>query len=189
MAEINEISAQISTNPNDQRSLVSIIADNKKGMLAKFAQFFAENDMNIEQLTLAAADMANKIHRTTAYITGDRARIDGLCKKMEGIEGVHKIVNFVAEGGLYLERELGLIKIKTTNPALGQVMSLISEYDGKTVFVGKKTSQQIMIFVIEDEGDKIENFIEKVAGVTDDIEILRTGIVATTLDENLERIR
>jgi len=166
----------------NQKSLVSILADNKKGMLSKLTTFFASNDMNIESLTLSSADIENKIHRTTAYITGDRNRIDGLCKDMGKIEGVHKVINFMSNS--FIERELGLIKIKVTNPSMPQITNLVNEQNGEIIFV----NSEIMICQIEETEEKVDSFMSRAKEITNDIEILRTGIVAISLDADINNI-
>jgi len=162
-----------------QKSLVSIIADNKKGMLAKFARFFADNNMNIESLTLSQADIENKIHRTTAYITGDRRQVDKICKQLEKIKGVHKVVNFMANS--FIERELGLTKIKVTDPALAQITALVNEHKGKIIYSDSK----IIVYQVEEIEEKIDIFMEKMKKLTKEVEILRTGVVATSLDDKM----
>jgi len=165
-------------NTENQKSLVSITAENKKGILARFTKFFSDNGMNIESLTLSAADSENKIHRTTAYITGDRSRVGELCQELEAMEDVYKVINLVADE--YLERELCLVKIKTSNPHLSSIMSAISQARGATIFTGRN----IMIFQIEAREEKIAEFIKQVSEYGE-IETLRSGIIATGLNENI----
>jgi len=168
----------MSENSN-QKSLVSILAKNEKGVLSKLTTFFANHDMNIESLTLSSADIDNKIQRTTAYITGDRNKIGELCKDMERLEGVNKVTDFMSDN--FLERELGLLKIKITNPDMPEITELVNENNGETIFVNSK----IMIFQIEEEQEKIDSFMRKAKNVSKDIEILRTGIVATPIDNEI----
>jgi acetolactate synthase-1/3 small subunit len=162
-----------------QKSLVSILADNKKGMLAKITAFFAENDMNIESLTLSPADIENKVHRTTAYISGDRSKIDALCKEMEKIDGVQKVINFMTNS--FIERELGLVKVKVKDASISKITDLVNQHLGETIFINSK----IMICQIKETEEKVSKFMIEIKKLTDDVEILRTGIVATSLDEGL----
>jgi len=162
-----------------EKSLIVIIADNKKGMLAKITKFFVDHDMNIESLTLSSADIENKIHRTTVYISGDRKNVNKLCKEIEKIEGVRKVYNFMADK--FLERELGLIKVKVSNPAMSQITALVNEHNGETIYV----DQKIMVCQVEEIEENIDKFMEKVKKLTDKVEISRTGIVATSLDDKI----
>jgi acetolactate synthase I/III small subunit len=164
---------------NNEKSLISILADNKKGMLAKISKFFADNDMNIESLTLSSADVENKIHRTVAYITGNRTIIHELCKEMEKIEGIRSVKNFMASS--FLERELGLIKIKVSDPALSRIIKLVNDYEGTTIYVDSK----IMICDVDETEENISNFMRQVKELTQEVEILRTGIVATSLTDEI----
>ncbi|MFC1659027.1 acetolactate synthase small subunit [Pseudomonadota bacterium] len=163
----------------DNVSLITIISKNKVGMLSQYTKIFREYDLNIESLSVSKIDAENKVHKITAYLTGNRERTDRVCKKIEAIEGVYKVVNLMAHEG-YFERELGIVKILNSNENTQKAMEVVNEFGASTVYsVGN-----ISIFEITDFEEKVSEFINKMSK-TCKAEILRSGIVATSLDEEL----
>ena len=77
-------------NKETERSLVSVLALNVKGQLGKITTFFSEHNLNILRLVLSAADKDDKIHRTIAYLEGDRKYVNDMCKELEKVENVVK---------------------------------------------------------------------------------------------------
>lgn len=164
----------------EDKSLIVIIADNKSGMLANFTKVFSKNNLNIDSLSLSKINWENKIHRTTAYIEGSRTIAEKACKEIEAIEGVKKVVNFIATKGEHMERELGLIKILNKDPHLNDAIRIVNEKGASTIY----SDDKIMIFEITDFEEKVSEFVSELSKKCE-VEVLRSGVVATTLDENL----
>ena len=105
------------------KSLVSILALNVKGQLGRMTTFFSEHNLNILRLVLSAADKDDKIHRTIAYLEGDRNYVNAMCKELEKVENVIKVVNFQTNDE-YVEKEMCLIKISSYNNKIDNIMNL-----------------------------------------------------------------
>jgi acetolactate synthase-1/3 small subunit len=163
----------------EDKSLVIVLADNKPGMLANITKIFSQNNLNIDSLSLSKINWDNTIHRTTAYLQGQRSVTEKACKELETIKGVKKVVNFMTTGE-HMERELGMVKILNNDPKLGDAVRIAGKYGASTIF----TNDKIMIFEITDFEEKISEFIAEISKECT-VEVMRSGIVATTLDENL----
>jgi acetolactate synthase-1/3 small subunit len=163
----------------EDKSLIIILADNKPGMLANFTKIFSQNNLNIDSLSLSKINWDNTIHRTTAYIQGERTITEKASKEIEKIEGVKKVVNFMTTGE-HMERELGMIKILNSDPKLGDATRIASKYGASTIF----TNNKIMIFEITDFEEKVSEFVAEISKECT-VEVMRSGVVATTLDEKL----
>ena len=163
----------------DEKSLLSVIIKNVKGSLTKVTSYCAENNMNIERLTLSNFKTDNLECRVILYITGDRQRINSLIEGLKQIDDVVSASNFQANN--YIERELILLKVKENNPQLQRIMDLVSEYDGNTILF----RNNIIIFQFINNEDKNNELMERLEHISNEIEILKSGIVATSLDDKM----
>lgn len=170
-------------NKELEKSLVSILALNVKGQLGRITTFFSEHGLNILRLVLSAADKNDKIHRTIAYLEGDRKYVNEMCKDLINVENVLKVTNFQTNDE-YIEKEICLVKISANNNKISEVSSLISEIGGKTILV----KNEIVIFKIEDMEDNVNKFVNEIIDMTEDIEISRSGMVAIAVNNNIDNI-
>lgn len=165
----------------NEKSLVSVIIHNVKGSLSKVTGYCAENNMNIERLVLSNFKTDNQLHRVIMYITGDRKRINSLIDGFKKLEVVVDASNFQANQ--YLERELMLIKVKSNSEFLPKISDLANEYEGRVILVNDK----IMIFQFTNDEEVNEELMKRLelANVKNDIEILKSGVVATSIDDKI----
>lgn len=163
----------------DEKSLLSVVIKNVKGSLTKVTSYCAENNMNIERLVLSNFKMDNMEHRVILYITGDRKRINSLVDGLRQIDVVVRVSNFQANN--YIERELILVKVKESDPQLQRIMDLVGDYNGNTILFKNK----IIIFQFVNDEEKNNELMERLEHISNEIEILKSGIVATSLDDKM----
>lgn len=166
-----------------ERSLVSILALNVKGQLGKITTFFSEHNLNILRLVLSAADKDDKIHRTVAYLEGDRKYVNDMCKELEKVENVIKVTNFQTDGE-YIEKELCLVKMSSSNKHLADVVNLVNNLKGQTLVMDSK----IAIFKVEEREELVNDFMFNVSDITKDVEFCRSGVVAIAIDDKIDKI-
>ena len=164
-----------------EQSLVSILALNVKGQLGRITTFFSEHNLNILRLVLSAADKDDKIHRTIAYLEGDRKYVNDMCKELEKVENVIKVVNFQTNDE-YVEKEMCLIKISSYNNKIDKIINLVREYEGQTIVLKEK----ITVFKIEGMEDNVNDFVNKLNEITKEVEISRSGLVAIALNDKID---
>ena len=164
-----------------EQSLVSILALNVKGQLGRITTFFSEHNLNILRLVLSAADKDDKIHRTIAYLEGDRKYVNDMCKELEEVENVIKVVNFQTNDE-YVEKEMCLVKISSYNNKIDKIMNLVREYEGQTIV----SKEKITVFKIEGMEDNVNDFVNKLNEITKEVEISRSGMVAIALNDKID---
>lgn len=164
-----------------EQSLVSILALNVKGQLGRITTFFSEHNLNILRLVLSAADKDDKIHRTIAYLEGDRKYVNDMCKELEKVENVIKVVNFQTNDE-YVEKEMCLVKISSYNNKIDKIMNLVREYEGQTIV----SKEKITVFKIEGMEDNVNDFVNKLNEITKEVEISRSGMVAIALNDKID---
>ena len=166
-----------------EKSLVSILALNVKGQLGRMTTFFSEHNLNILRLVLSAADKDDKVHRTVVYLEGDRKYVNDMCKELEKVENVISVTNFQTDGE-YIEKELCLIKISSSNKHLPDVVNLVNNLKGQTLVMDNK----IAIFKIEEREEVVNDFMFNVSDLTKDVEFCRSGMVAIAINDKIDKI-
>lgn len=166
----------------EQKSLISLIVKNEKGVLAKISDLLNKASVNIEKLVVSSIDVKNTISKMIFYLTGDRKTINNFFEtEIEILPEVLKYNNFIANGG-FVEKELLIIKISQTNVNFTEINSIVSSNDGKIVFI----DENIVIYQIISDSEKIDESVRKILFLTNKLEISRSGIVAMDFDKNLD---
>ena len=165
-----EASAGVRTG---RKHILSILVENKPGVLTRIAGLFARRGFNIDTLAVGPTDDPT-LSRITLTLDGAMHPIDQVTKQL------HKLVNVIKIRDLEPEetvaRELALFKISCSDgDARAQVMQFTDIFRGKTVDVSKRS----VTVEITGTDDKIEAFEEMVRpfGL---IEMVRTGEIAVS---------
>ncbi|HZG49142.1 MAG TPA: acetolactate synthase small subunit [Thermoleophilaceae bacterium] len=154
-----------------RRHILSILVENKPGVLARIAGLFARRGFNIDSLAVGPTD-EESMSRITLTVDGAAHPIDQVTKQLHKLVHVIKIRDL--EPADTVNRELALFKVSCPEgDARAQVMQFTEIFRGKTVDVSKRT----VTVEITGADEKIEAFEEMVRpfGL---IEMVRTGEVA-----------
>ena len=154
-----------------RKHVLSILAENKPGVLARIAGLFARRGFNIDSLAVGPTDDVS-IARFTLTVDGAAHPIDQVTKQLHKLVHVIKIRDL--EPADTVNRELALFKVSCPEgDARAQVMQFTEIFRGKTVDVSKRS----VTVEITGADEKIEAFEEMVRpfGL---IEMVRTGEVA-----------
>jgi acetolactate synthase I/III small subunit len=153
-----------------RKHVLSILSENKPGVLARIAGLFARRGFNIESLAVGPTDDPS-IARFTLTVDGAAHPIDQVTKQL------HKLVNVIKirdlEPGGTVARELALFKISADDNARAQIMQFTEIFRGNVIDVSKRS----LTIEVTGTDDKIEAFEELVRpyGL---IEMVRTGEIA-----------
>lgn len=113
--------------------LLSVLVENKAGVLSRVAGLFSRRGFNIFSLAVAPTDN-ERLSRITIAVDADSAPLEQVVRQLD------KLVNVVEIGELdpseATERELLLATICADTRARGQVMQLVAVFEGKIVDVG-----------------------------------------------------
>src|ERR671930_2450179 len=104
-----------------RRHVLSILAENKPGVLARISGLFARRGFNIESLNVGPTDDPT-ISRFTLTVDGALHPIDQVTKQLHKLVNVLKIRDLEPEETL--ARELALFKIAADGGARGEVMQI-----------------------------------------------------------------
>jgi len=152
------------------RHTISVLVENKFGVLTRVAGLFSGRGYNIDSLNVAPThDLTAS--RMTIVTRGDDATVEQIVKQLNKLPDVLKVTDF--DEGEYVDRELVLVKVSVDSKARAEVMQITDIFRAKIVDVQAKT---LSIEITGDES-KVEKFIElmKAFGVLD---LTRTGRVA-----------
>ncbi|HJO95489.1 MAG TPA: acetolactate synthase small subunit [Victivallales bacterium] len=152
--------------------IISILVENKFGVLAKISGLFCGRGYNIDSLTVSPTDNSGT-SKMTIVTSGDEAVIEQTEKQLNKIIDVIKVTNLT--GSKFIERELALAKIRTTAETRSEIMQITRIFKGKIVNVHK---EEITV-ELSGSGDKINAFVKLMEsfGI---VELARTGKVAVS---------
>jgi acetolactate synthase-1/3 small subunit len=156
---------------NGKTKVISVLVENKPGVLHTIANLFRRRNFNIESITVGPTQQQD-ISRMTITINGDEKTIDQVVKQVAKQIDVLKVSEL--EQGNFVMRELALIKVNV--PSAKERSDIINCVD---VFRCRIIDVSTDSLTVEITGtpDKIDAFLNlmKSYGV---IEIARTGITA-----------
>jgi len=155
-----------------RKHVLSILVENKPGVLARIAGLFARRGFNIDSLAVGPTDDSS-ISRITLTVDGAAHPIDQVTKQLHKLINVIKIRDLEPEEAV--ARELALFKISADGDARGQIMQFTDIFRGKVVDVAKRS----VVVEVTGTDDKIEAFEELIRpfGL---IEMVRTGEIAVS---------
>jgi acetolactate synthase-1/3 small subunit len=153
-----------------RKHILSILVENKPGVLTRIAGLFARRGFNIDTLAVGPTD-DDSVSRITLTLDGAVHPIDQVTKQLHKLVNVLKIRDL--EPGETLARELALFKVNADGSARTEVMQICEIFRAKIVDVTKRS------VVVEVTGtfDKIDAF-EALVRPFGLIEMARTGEIA-----------
>jgi len=153
-----------------RKHVLSILVENKSGVLTRIAGLFARRGFNIDTLTVGPTD-DEQVSRVTLTVDGALHPIDQVTKQLHKLINVLKIRDL--EPADTVARELALFKVAAEGAQRGELMQIADIFRGKVVDVTKRS----LIVEITGTTDKIEAF-ESMVRPFGLIEMMRTGEIA-----------
>ncbi len=153
-----------------RKHILSILVENKPGVLTRIAGLFARRGFNIDTLAVGPTD-DEKISRVTLTLDGAVHPIDQVTKQLHKLVNVLKIRDL--EPNEALARELAIFKVSADGPARAEVMQLCEIFRAKIVDVNKRS----VIVEVTGTYDKVDAF-ERLIRPFGLIEMARTGEIA-----------
>ena len=152
------------------RHTISVLVENKFGVLTRVAGLFSGRGYNIDTLNVGPTHDP-VLSRMTIVTTGDEATLEQIVKQLNKLPNVIKVQNF--SEGEYVDRELLLVKVGVDSKSRAEVMQITDIFRAKIVDVQPKS----LTIEITGNDSKVEKFLDlmKTFGV---LELTRTGQVA-----------
>jgi acetolactate synthase-1/3 small subunit len=153
-----------------QQHTITVLVDNKPGVLSRVSGLFSRRGYNIESLAVSITENPD-ISRMTLVVNGDEQEVEQITKQLHKLIDVSKVQDYLNTP--IIARELALIKVNATVENRTALLQLVEVFRGRVVDMSEKT------FVIELTGgnDKIDAF-EKLLEPYGVRELVRTGRIA-----------
>jgi acetolactate synthase I/III small subunit len=153
-----------------RKHIVSILVENKPGVLTRISGLFARRGFNIDTLAVGPTE-DESISRITLTLDGAVQSIDQVTKQL------HKLINVLKIRDLdpaeTLARELALFKISADGASRAEVMQVCEIFRAKIVDVSKRT----IVAEVTGTQEKIDAF-ERLVRPFGLVEMARTGEIA-----------
>ncbi len=152
------------------RHTISVLVENKFGVLTRVAGLFSGRGYNIDSLNVAPTQDPTA-SRMTIVTRGDDATLEQIVKQLNKLPEALEVNDF--REGEFVDRELVLAKVAVDTRTRADVMQITDIFRAKIVDVQPKS----VTIEITGTEDKVEKFLElmKPYGVKD---LTRTGKVA-----------
>jgi acetolactate synthase I/III small subunit len=154
----------------NQNHIISVLVENKAGVLAKISGLFSRRGFNIESLAVGPTE-DEKMSRITIVVNAETHGIEQVIKQLYKLINVIKIQEL--DPSNIVERELVLIKVSADNNTRADILEIINIFRANIIDVAKKS----LIVEITGNSSKIQGLEDmlKPYGI---IELIRTGKIA-----------
>jgi acetolactate synthase-1/3 small subunit len=169
------------SQPEVGHHILSVLVENRPGVLARVASLFARRGYNIYSLAVAPTE-DDRFSRFTIVVDLESAPLEQITKQLFKLIDVIKISELDPRGSV--ERELLLATVKADPEVRGQVVELVTIFEGKILAVGVDA----LTVSLDGHPDKLDDFEELVRGYGI-VELQRTGRVALPKLDREARLR
>ncbi len=153
-----------------RKHILSLLVENRPGVLARIAGLFSRRGFNIDTLAVGPTEDPDT-SRITLTLDGAVHPIDQVTKQL------HKLVNVIKIRDLEPEetiaREMALFKVSADGDNRGEIMQLADIFRGRIIDVSNRTAT----VEVTGTNDKIEAF-EQMVRPFGMVEMVRTGQIA-----------
>ena len=160
---------------------LSVLVENRAGVLARVSGLFARRAYNIHSLAVAPTD-DERFSRITIVVDAESAPLEQVTKQLFKLIDVVKISELHPDDSI--ERELLLATVRAEPESRSQVLELVQVFEGRILAVGHDS----LTVALEGHPSKIDDFEDllRPCGI---VELQRTGLVALPKLERSPRLR
>ncbi len=152
------------------KNAISVLVENKFGVLARISTLFAARGFNIDSLAVGETEDPD-ISRMTIVVDGDEKIVEQVEKQLNKLIDVIKVSNL--SGTDHIQRDLALIKVSVNKTNRAELIKIVGIFKAKIVDM---TNTSMVLEIAGDE-KQIESFIE-VLKPFQIKEMSRTGVIA-----------
>ena len=128
------------------RHTISVLVENKSGVLARVAGLFSGRGYNIDSLNVAETE-DNTVSRMTIIARGDDRVLEQITKQLNRLVDVIKVSDLTSEE--HVDRELVLVKVSAQAKDRSEIIQIADIFRANIVDVNPET---LIVSVIGDEG-------------------------------------
>ncbi|GAA1975487.1 acetolactate synthase small subunit [Kitasatospora viridis] len=149
---------------------LSVLVENKPGVLARIAALFSRRGFNIDSLAVGPTEHPD-ISRMTIVVNVEDLPLEQVTKQLNKLVNVIKIVEL--DQSAAIQRELVLVKVRADNESRSQVVEIVQLFRAKTVDV----SPDAVTIEATGSSDKLEAMLRMLEpfGIK---ELVQSGLVA-----------
>ena len=149
---------------------LSVLVENKPGVLARVAGLFSRRGFNIDSLAVGETEHA-EVSRITIVVNAEDSPLEQVTKQLNKLIEVLKIVEL--DGPLSVNRELMLVKVRADAATRGQVIDAVQLFRAKVVDV----APDAVTIEVTGNADKLSDFrrVLEPFGIR---ELVQSGMVA-----------
>ena len=152
------------------RHTLSVLVENKPGVLARIAGLFARRGYNIDSLAVGPTEH-DEVSRMTIVVSVEDSPLEQITKQLNKLVNVIKIVEQEPDNSV--DRELALIKVRADATTRSQVIEAVNLFRAKVVDVSTES------LIIETTGtpEKLEALLRVLEpyGIR---ELVQSGVVS-----------
>jgi len=164
----------MSTDTSIVAHTISVLVANEPGILARVVGLFSGRGYNIESLTVAQTDPKENLSRITIVTNGTPMIIEQIKAQLDRLVPVYRVRDLTVEGP-HIERELALVKVKSSGDKRIEALRLADVFRAKVI----DAKADSFVFEVTGNSDKVQTFVGLMEGLGL-VDIGRTGIVAMT---------
>lgn len=149
---------------------LSVLVENKPGVLARIAALFSRRGFNIDSLAVGPTEHPD-ISRMTIVVNVEDLPLEQVTKQLNKLVNVIKIVEL--DQSAAIQRELVLVKVRADSETRSQIIEIVQLFRAKTVDV----SPDAVTIEATGSSDKLEAMLRMLEpyGIK---ELVQSGMVA-----------
>ncbi len=157
---------------------LSCLLKNRRGVLARVVEAFANNDINIVSLAVSETDDTD-VSRATIVVDGEDVTLAEAERQCEAHEDVIRVEDLA--GGEFYRRELLLVKVRVRPETITRVMQVAELFQARVVGLSERT----MTLELAAETRAIDGMLRMVRPLGT-VGMARSGQVAVPIEDEEE---
>ena len=153
-----------------KRYLLAVLVDNKPGVLTHVSGLISRRAFNIESISAGYTEEPSVTRINIVVSVESENELDQVVNKLSKLIDVIKIVNLSKAPSI--ERELIMIKVKTTKETRSDIIDIVNVFRAKIVDV----TQETVVIELTGQQSKLDAICE-VLSEYEIVEIARTGSI------------
>ncbi len=151
------------------RHTITVLVENRHGVLARVAGLFARRGFNIDSLSVNVTHDPS-ISRMTIVVAGEDEVLEQINKQLDKLIDVIRVIDYT--GTPSVERELALIRVRAENGARSEILQIVSVFRARIIDMSERS------FMVEVTGSSEKvNALEKLLDPYGILEMVRGGRV------------
>lgn len=158
---------------DEELHTISILVENRPGVLARVSHVFARRGFNLESLAVSRTE-DHTVSRITVVVAGDDMQFKQIGNQLFKLIDVIKVIDHTHDD--LVGRELALIKIKVEDAATrAEVLQIAQIYQAKVV----ASDLQTMMLEVTGKSSKVDA-MQGMLSNHEILELVRTGLIVLT---------